>query len=76
MIVDRANRTNHVILSNGRCSNCNALIASIEDGKLVIKSRIERISLGTGEVQYKCRGKDCRQWLSSPSHKVVFKAIV
>ena len=74
--VPENNNHHHVILPTGRCSNCNEVIASVEDGKLIIKSRIERINLSTGEVQYKCRGKDCRQWLSSPSYKVVFQALV
>jgi len=76
MIADMTNKGNHIILPTGHCSNCNEEVASIEDGKLIIKSRLEKINLSTGEVQYKCRGKDCKQWLSSPSHKVVFKDIV
>jgi len=75
MIAGMTNKGTHVLLFNGHCSNCNEEMAYVEDGKLIIKSRLEKINLSTGEVQYKCRGKDCRQWLSSPSHKVVFKEL-
>ena len=61
----------HRILPDGRCSCCNDPVASIEDGKILIKTRLERIDPETGEVQYKCR--NCKQWLVSPFYKVNLK---
>jgi hypothetical protein len=66
-----AESNNYKILPDGRCSKCGAPMATIEDGKILIKTRIERIDPNTGKVQYKCR--DCRQWLDSPFYKIDFK---
>src|SRR3990172_3578380 len=43
---------------------------SIDDGNILIKTRIERIDPNTGKVQYKCR--ECKQWLISPFYKIDF----
>jgi len=63
-------KSNDRILSDGTCSNCHAVVVSVEDGKIFIKTRIERIDPETGKVQYKCRNADCRKWLDSPFYKI------
>jgi hypothetical protein len=62
----------HRIMQDGRCGNCREPMASIEDGMILIRTRLERINPETGEVEYKCR--NCRQWLSSPFYKVDLRA--
>ena len=59
------------ILRDGRCSHCGEPMVSVEDGKILIKTRIERIDPVTGIVQYKCRA--CKRWLSSPFYRVDLK---
>ena len=62
--------TNYRILPDGRCSECGTPMVSVEDGKILIKTRIERIDTKTGKVQYKCRNTACRQWLDSSFYKI------
>jgi len=65
---------NHKILPDGKCSNCKTQVVSVEDGELLIKSRIEKIDPQTGKIKYKCR--ECKQWLSSTNFRIVFDADV
>ncbi len=66
-------KSNHRVLSDGTCSNCHTAMVSVEDGKILIKTRIERIDPETGKVQYKCRNADCKQWLDSSFYKIDFR---
>ena len=65
---------NHRIQPDGRCSSCKTPVVCVEDGELLIKSRVVKIDPKTGNIRYKCR--ECKKWLSSPHFKIVFDADV
>ena len=54
----------------GHAASAMLVVVSVEEGKILIKTRIERIDSETGKVQYKCRNAECRQWLDSPFYKI------
>jgi len=66
--------SDHRVLLNGRCSNCSYPIASVEDGEIVIRSRIEKIDPSTGKLRYKCPNPKCKEWLIVENFKIVFNA--
>jgi hypothetical protein len=66
--------TNYRILPNGKCSECGTPMVSVEDGEIVVKSRVEKIDPSTGKIKYKCRNSECKKWLSVEHFRIVFNA--
>jgi hypothetical protein len=54
-------KSSFIILPNGRCSNCDAMVKVEEDGWTIVKNRLLKINSEERIAEIKCPG--CKEFL-------------